>query len=88
VSLTKPKRLYVVWPKPTARPMPKKLRHPDAFTTRALAEDNKLDDEDVIVYVLHEDYTRARRRDATTIALIQLATGRARRFGTAKKGGD
>jgi hypothetical protein len=54
----RPERLYVVWPKPTAQPMPKELRHPDAFTTRALAEDYKLDDEEVVVYVLHEDYTR------------------------------
>ncbi len=50
--MKKPDRLYVVWPKK------RQILHPDAFTTRKAAEDCALEDEEVVVYVLHEDHTR------------------------------
>jgi hypothetical protein len=43
-----PKRLYVVWP--TGGPVIL-VRHPDVYTTRALAQDQALEDEIVLVYV-------------------------------------
>ncbi len=57
-TMKKPNRLYVVWPKPCAKKMPKELRHPDVFTTQKAAADCALDDEEVIVYVLQEDFTK------------------------------